>query len=106
MREGDEFSVLGLATLWKMLRSRSMQIIGGSTSGYRFPDLDPFKRRIDARLKSITLPLVVRASLSTSSFAKLTSSAERAMPSISDISIQAGYASERSALCVFVMRSA
>ena len=52
------------------------------TSGYRFPDLDPFKRRFEARLKSITLPLVVRASLTTSSFARFTSSAERAMPSI------------------------
>jgi hypothetical protein len=83
-----------------------MQIVGGSTSGYRFPDLDPFKRRFEARLKSITLPLAVRASLSTSSFARFTSSAERAMPSISAISIEAEYVSERSALCVLVMRSA
>ena len=88
------------------MRPRLMQIIGASTSGYRFPDLDPFKRRFEARLKSITLPFAVRASLSTNSFAKLTSSAERAMPSISAISIEAEYASESSALCVFVMRSA
>ena len=80
--------------------------VGAPTSGYRFPDLAPFKRRFEARLKSITLPFAVRANLSTTSFERLTSSAERAMPSISDISIEAGYASERSALCVFVMRSA
>ena len=62
---------------------------GGETYRPGFRDLDRLRRRFEARLKSITLALAVRASLSIISFARLTSSEERALPSTWVISIGA-----------------
>ncbi len=64
----------------------ALSVTGRDTYRVGFGDLVRFRRCFEARPKSITLPLAVRANLSTSSFARFTSSAERAMPSTSHMS--------------------